>query len=101
MAVSTMNISLPDELKAFVDEQVGARGYTSSSEYVRELIRGDQDRDRLRTMLLEGASSPLSAVVADKAYFEGLRTRALRSAAAAPNGAAAQARKNARKSRRR
>lgn len=73
--MSTMNISLPDELKLFVDQQVGSRGYTSSSEYVRELIRREQDRAKLRGMLLEGASSPLSPVVADKAYFDGLRAR--------------------------
>ena len=36
--MSTMNISLPDALNAFVDEQVSQRGYGSSSEYVRELI---------------------------------------------------------------
>lgn len=37
--MSTMNISLPDTLKSFVDEQVNQRGYGTSSEYVRELIR--------------------------------------------------------------
>lgn len=74
--MSTMNISLPEELKAFVDQQVGSRGYTSSSEYVRELIRREQDRERLRALILEGAASPLSGVVADKAYFDGLRARA-------------------------
>ncbi len=42
--MSTMNISLPDALKAFVDDQVSQRGYSTSSEYVRELIRKDQDR---------------------------------------------------------
>ncbi len=34
--MSTMNISLPDTMKAFVDEQVAERGYGTSSEYVRE-----------------------------------------------------------------
>jgi antitoxin ParD1/3/4 len=52
-AVSSMNISLPDSLKAFVDEQVAQRGYGTGSEYVRELIRKDQDRMRLRELLLE------------------------------------------------
>jgi hypothetical protein len=33
-----MNISLPDSLKSFVDEQVTQRGYGTSSEYVRELF---------------------------------------------------------------
>ena len=39
-----MNISLPDALKAFVDDQVSQRGYGSSSEYVRDLLRREQDR---------------------------------------------------------
>lgn len=50
--MSTMNISLPNSLKSFVDEQVSERGYGTSSEYVRELIRKDQDRQRLRGVLL-------------------------------------------------
>lgn len=56
--VTTMNISLPDSLKEFVDEQVAQRGYGTSSAYVRELIRRDHDRTRLRELLLEGAASP-------------------------------------------
>lgn len=73
--MSTMNISLPDALKLFVDEQVVSRGYGTSSEYVRELIRRDQDRQRLRSLLLEGAASA-PAGLADPAYFEALRERA-------------------------
>lgn len=75
--MSTMNISLPDTLKSFVDEQVSARGYGTSSEYVRELIRMDRERQRLRALLLEGAASaPMPP--ADQAYFDGLRDRARR-----------------------
>jgi antitoxin ParD1/3/4 len=70
--MSTMNISLPDTLKSFVDEQVSQRGYGTSSEYVRELIRKDQDRLHLRGLLLAGAASAPGAS-ADGAYFEGLR----------------------------
>jgi antitoxin ParD1/3/4 len=72
--MSTMNISLPDSLKSFVDEQVAGRGYGTSSEYVRELIRRDQDRQHLRQLLLAGAASPPSTT-ADATYFEGLRER--------------------------
>lgn len=72
--MSTMNISLPDSLKTFVDEQVTQRGYGTSSEYVRELIRKDQERQHLRGLLLEGAASA-PAGPADAAYFEGLRRR--------------------------
>ena len=56
-----MNISLPDTPKAFVDEQVSQRGYGTSSEYVRELIRRVQDRLQLRNLLLAGASSAPTA----------------------------------------
>ena len=69
-----MNISLPEALKSFVDDRVGVRGYSTSSEYVRELIRKDRDRQRLRGLLLEGAASP-SAVTADADYFDRLRGR--------------------------
>jgi antitoxin ParD1/3/4 len=72
--MSTMNISLPDTLKSFVDEQVSQRGYGTSSEYVRELIRRDQDRLQLRNLLLAGASSAPTAPV-NEAYFECLRVR--------------------------
>ena len=68
-----MNISLPDALKAYVDEQVPERGYGTSSEYVRELIRRDRDRQYLRALLLDGASSAPTAP-ADQAYFAALRT---------------------------
>jgi antitoxin ParD1/3/4 len=72
--MTTMNISLPDVLKAFVDEQVAAQGYGSSSEYVRELIRKDRDRRQLREMLREGAASA-PADLADAAWFDALRDR--------------------------
>lgn len=72
--MSTMNISLPDSLKSFVDEQVSQRGYGTSSEYVRELIRKDQDRLQLRNLLLAGAASTPTAP-ADASYFDGLRQR--------------------------
>jgi len=72
--MTTMNISLPEALKSFVDEQVAGRGYGTSSEYVRELIRNDQDRQLLRGLLLAGAGSAPTAPV-DDAYFDSLRER--------------------------
>jgi antitoxin ParD1/3/4 len=78
--MSTMNISLPEALKSFVDQQVSGRGFGTSSEYVRELIRKDQDRQNLRRLLLDGAASAPTGV-ADDAYFDGLRNRIRRRAA--------------------
>ncbi len=77
--MSTMNISLPETLKTFVDDQVSQRGYGTSSEHVHELIRKDQDRLHLRTLLMAGAASAPQAP-ADAAYFDGLRDRIRRSA---------------------
>ena len=71
--MSTMNISLPDSLKQFVDQQVSTAGYGTSSEYVRELIRHDQERTQLRDLLLQGAQSA-STGIADEQYFADLRT---------------------------
>ena len=55
--MQTMNISLPDPLKEFVDHQIGEGRYSSVSEYIRELIRNDEKRkaeERLEALLLEG-----------------------------------------------
>jgi antitoxin ParD1/3/4 len=73
--MSTMNISLPETLKSFVDQQVAGRGYGTSSEYVRELIRQDQDRQNLRRLLLEGAASAPTERL-DQSYYDSLRDRA-------------------------
>ena len=70
--MTTMNISLPDSLKEFVDQRVVTAGYGTSSEYVRELIRHDKDRLHLRGLLLEGAESPVAGP-ADAVYFDSLR----------------------------
>ena len=71
-AMSTMNISLPESLKTFIDSQVAERGYATSSEYIRELVRRDLDRENLRGLLLEGAGSPLTSPMTE-ADFEDLR----------------------------
>lgn len=79
--MATMNISLPEALREFVDAQV-KRGYGTSSEYVRELIRRDQDRLRLRELLIAGAASRPGRK-ADGTYFAGLRRLARRDRARA------------------
>ena len=55
--MESMNISLPEPLKQFIDGQISTGRYSSASEYVRELIRADEKRkaeDRLEALLLEG-----------------------------------------------
>lgn len=74
--MATMNISLPETLKEFVDAQVQTRGYSTSSEYVRELIRNDQVRQgeqRLALLMLEGLESG-TAIPVDEGYWDNKRT---------------------------
>ena len=59
--MGTMNISLPDSMKAFVDQRVKARGYASHSEYLRDLVCKDEiaaAKDTLRALVAEGLASP-------------------------------------------
>lgn len=72
---TSMNISLPENMKSFVDEQVQSGGYGTASEYIRELVRRDQkDRAeaRLETLLLEGLDSGEEITVTPE-FWETLR----------------------------
>jgi antitoxin ParD1/3/4 len=74
----TMNVSLPDPLKEFVDRQIAAGRYSTASEYVRELIRGDEKRraeERLEALLLEGLESEESELT--RRDFAAIRKEAL------------------------
>jgi antitoxin ParD1/3/4 len=58
--MQTMNISLPDPMKEYVEGQVTAGAYSSASEYVRELVRADQRRqakEELEQILLSAINS--------------------------------------------
>lgn len=76
--MQSMNISLPDPLKQFVDGQVAQGRYSSASEYVRELIRADEKRkaeEQFEAKLLEGLASPESELT--PADWRALRSDAL------------------------
>ena len=78
--MQTMNISLPDQLKDFVDSQVGSGRYSSVSEYVRDLIRDDEKRkaqDRLEALLMEGIQSG-EATEMTRQDWSDIRAEALR-----------------------
>ncbi len=61
-----MNISLPDSMRAYIEEQVASGGYSTISEYFRELVRQDQKRkaqERLEALLLEGLDSGAATAI--------------------------------------
>lgn len=53
MATSTLNISLPETQRLFVEEKIKKEGYGSISEYVRALIREEQRKDELKELQRE------------------------------------------------
>jgi antitoxin ParD1/3/4 len=76
--MQSMNISLPDPLKQFVDRQISTGLNSSASEYVRELIRADEKRkaeEQLEAKLLEGLSGAETALTA--ADWTAIRQEAL------------------------
>ena len=78
MTTVTMNISLTDDLKAFVDSRVKSRGYSSSSEYVRDLVRRDEEKlkeERFQKLIQDGLESALLPASFDLA--EHMRERIL------------------------
>jgi len=70
-----MNISLPDDLRDFVNRKVATQSYSSTSEYLRELIRRERDIETLREKLLAGRDSGHAAHI-DDAWLAKLRARA-------------------------
>lgn len=72
---ATMNVSLPEPLKAFVDEQVRLGAYGSTSDYVRQLIREDREKTAaraLQALIAEGLASG-QPTPADAAYWQNKR----------------------------
>ena len=60
MTTVTMNISLTDDLKAFIDSRIQSRGYSSASEYLRDLVRRDEEKsreERFKALLEDGMQS--------------------------------------------
>jgi antitoxin ParD1/3/4 len=59
--MATMTVSLPEQLKDWVDERVKNGRYPTVSDYVRELIRRDREqREALVNALIEGEQSGTS-----------------------------------------
>jgi antitoxin ParD1/3/4 len=70
--MDTMNIALPEAMKHYVQARVDEDGYSSVSEYVRDLIRADQRRkaeERIDALLLEGLDSGRPISVTEE-YWE-------------------------------
>jgi antitoxin ParD1/3/4 len=66
--MTSINISLPESMKTYIEQQVVTGGYETISEYFHELIRQDQKRkakEHLESLLLEGLDSQPATPMTD------------------------------------
>lgn len=77
--VATLNVSLPDSMREFVDREVASGDYGTASAYIQQLIRRDKRRTEVREMLLAGLASG-SAGAYDESFRQRMRDRASTSA---------------------
>jgi antitoxin ParD1/3/4 len=63
---TSMNISLPDPLKRWVERQVASGGYSTASEYVREVLRLHQARTEIDAKLTQAINSGPSTALTDR-----------------------------------
>ncbi|MCC5601019.1 type II toxin-antitoxin system ParD family antitoxin [Nostoc favosum] len=75
--MSNINISLPESMKVFVEEQVAEGGYGSVSEYLQELITQDQKRkmqEHIEELLIAGLESGEAIEINDE-WWQQKRTQ--------------------------
>ena len=75
--MATMNVSLPDKMKQWVEDQVQTGRYGNASDYVRDLVRRDQERayarDEFERLVEEGIASGVSDLTLDEIFAEARR----------------------------
>ncbi len=84
--MATMNISLPDQMKAWVEEQTKDGRYANSSDVIRDLIRREQIKAEkiahMQRLADEGRASGISTRTIDDIKADALARIAARDAAA-------------------
>ncbi len=72
--MATMNVSLPDEMKEWVEDQANSGRFGNSSDYIRDLIRRDQEAvAELQTLVDEGLNSGFSDRSIDEIFADAKR----------------------------
>lgn len=78
--VTTLTISMPESMREYIDQQVKAKGFGNTSEYLRSLVRGDQEAQaakRLESLLLEGLESGGADIEMNPEFWRDLKAEAL------------------------
>jgi antitoxin ParD1/3/4 len=80
MAIATINISIPDTMKAEVEEIIASEGYGNTSEFFRDLVRNylkQRQEQKLEALLLEAVENDKFTELT-KADFEQIKERGLK-----------------------
>lgn len=70
--MAQMNISIPDRLKGWAEQRVAEGRYSSTSDYVRDLVRRDQEAEEGRRRLKAAIDEGLASGVSERDPFEQL-----------------------------
>jgi len=77
--MATMNVSLPDQMKDWVEAQARTGRYSNASDYVRDLIRRDQERQQaiaeIQELVTEGIESGLAEPETREEFFARVRKK--------------------------
>lgn len=84
--MATMNVSLPDVMKEWVEAQARSGRYSNASDYVRDLIRRDQDRAAKIAEMQHLVTEGLESGAGDRSMAELLEDARARHGAAKPSG---------------
>ena len=68
--MAQMNVSIPDKLKGWAESRVAEGRYSSTSDYVRDLVRRDQEREEARRRLQAAIDEGRASGVSDRDPFE-------------------------------
>ncbi|MHB1109950.1 MAG: type II toxin-antitoxin system ParD family antitoxin [Devosia sp.] len=68
--MATMNISLPDKMKEWVERQIATGRYANASDYVRDLVRRDEDHAKALAELRREVDKGLASGISDKSLDE-------------------------------
>ncbi|WEK04891.1 MAG: type II toxin-antitoxin system ParD family antitoxin [Candidatus Devosia phytovorans] len=68
--MATMNVSLPDQMKQWIEDQVATGRYGNSSDYVRDLVRRDQERAGAQQKLQDMVDQALASGIVESSREE-------------------------------
>ena len=76
--MATMNVSLPNTMKAWVEDQINTGHYSNASDYVRDLIRRDQEYHDRREILIKALIAGENSGVSERSIediWQGVKAR--------------------------